>query len=38
MASIEAFAAGQPVVLRAPDDPASQAYRSLAAYLAGRLE
>ena len=37
-ASVEAFAAGQPVVLRSPDDPAAQAYRSLAAYLAGRLE
>ena len=37
-ASVEAFAAGQPVVLRSPDDPAAQAYRSLAAYLAGRFE
>ena len=37
-ASVEAFAAGQPVVLRSPDDPAAQAYRSLAAHLAGRLE
>ena len=37
-ASVEAFAAGQPVVLRAPDDPAAQAYRALAEYVAGRLE
>jgi chromosome partitioning protein len=36
-ASIDAFAAGQPVVLRAPDDPAAQAYRALAELLAGRL-
>jgi chromosome partitioning protein len=36
-ASIDAFAAGQPVVLRAPDDPAAQAYRALAEHLAGRL-
>jgi chromosome partitioning protein len=36
-ASIDAFAAGQPVVLRSPDDPAAQAYRALADYLAGRL-
>ena len=33
MASIEAFAAGQPVVLRSPDDPAAQAYRRLAELL-----
>ena len=37
-ASVDAFAAGQPVVLRAPDDPAAQAYRALAAHLAGKLE
>jgi chromosome partitioning protein len=36
-AAIDAFAAGQPLVLRAPDDPASQAYTALAAKLAGRL-
>jgi chromosome partitioning protein len=37
-ASIDAFAAGQPVVLRSPNDPAAVAYRTLADYLAGRLE
>jgi chromosome partitioning protein len=37
-ASIDAFAAGQPVVLRAPDDAAAQAYRALADHLAGQLE
>ena len=37
-ASIEAFAAGQPLVLRAPDDPAALAYKALAEYLAGKLE
>ncbi|MEP6494047.1 MAG: ParA family protein [bacterium] len=36
-ASIEAFGAGQPVVLRVPDDPAAQAYRALADYLGPRL-
>lgn len=36
-ASVDAFAAGQPVVVRAPDDPAAHAYRTLAEYLAGRL-
>lgn len=36
-ASVDAFAAGQPVVLRTPDDPAAQAYRALAEYVAGRL-
>ena len=36
-ASVDAFAAGQPVVLRTPDDPAAIAYRSLAEYIAGRL-
>ena len=33
----EAFAAGQPVVLRAPSDPGSQAYIHLAALLAERF-
>jgi chromosome partitioning protein len=37
-ASIDAFAAGQPLVLRSPSDPASLAYGALADYLAGRLE
>jgi chromosome partitioning protein len=36
-ASIDAFAAGQPVVLRTPDDPAALAYRALAEYLAERI-
>jgi chromosome partitioning protein len=36
-ASFDACAAGQPVVLRTPDDPAAQAYRALADYVAGRL-
>jgi len=33
----EAFAAGQPVVLRDPSDPAAQAYVNLATLLAARL-
>lgn len=33
MASIDAFAAGQPVTLRAPDDPAARAYARLAELL-----
>lgn len=37
-ASIDAFAAGQPVVLRSPHDPAAEAYRALADHLAGKLE
>ena len=37
MASIDAFAAGQPVVLRAPADPASQAYTRLAEILDPKL-
>jgi chromosome partitioning protein len=37
MASIDAFAAGQPVVLRSPDDPASLAYVRLAELLEARL-
>jgi chromosome partitioning protein len=36
-ASVDAFAAGQPVVLRSPHDPAAEAYRALADHLAGRL-
>jgi chromosome partitioning protein len=36
-ASVDAFAAGQPVVLRAPSDPAAMAYNTLAEYIAGRL-
>lgn len=35
-ATVEAFAAGQPVVLRSPDDPASAAYTALAEALARR--
>ena len=38
MASIDAFAAGQPVVLRSPDDPASQAYTRLAELLDPKLQ
>lgn len=34
----DAFGAGQPVVLRAPADPAAQAYVNLATILAGRFE
>ena len=34
----EAFAAGQPVVLRDPGDAASQAYVNLAAQLADRFQ
>jgi len=37
-ASVDAFAAGQPVVLRTPDDPAAQAYFTLAEQLEGRLQ
>jgi chromosome partitioning protein len=37
-ASSDAFAAGQPVVLRAPADAASQAYVNLATLLAERFE
>jgi chromosome partitioning protein len=36
-AAAEAFAAGQPVVLRAPGDPASQGYINLATLLAERF-
>ena len=38
IASTEAFAAGQPVVLREPADAASQAYVNLATVLAERFE
>lgn len=38
MASIDAFAAGQPVVLRSPDDPAAQAYTRLAELLGPKLQ
>lgn len=37
-ATVEAFAAGQPVVLRSPDDPASVAYIALAEALARRAQ
>jgi len=37
MASIDAFAAGQPVVLRAPSDPAARGYSQLAELLEPRL-
>jgi chromosome partitioning protein len=37
MASIDAFAAGQPVVLRSPEDPAALAYARLAEQLEARL-
>lgn len=37
MASIDAFAAGQPVILRSPDDPAAVAYSRLAELLDARL-
>ena len=37
VATADAFAAGQPVVLRSPDDDASVAYRPVAAVLDGRL-
>jgi chromosome partitioning protein len=37
-ATVEAFAAGQPVVLRSPDDPASLAYTALAEALVRRAE
>ena len=38
MAAVDAFAAGQPVVLRSPSDPAAKAYTTLAALLAERLK
>ena len=37
-ATVEAFAAGQPVVLRSPDDPATAAYTALAEALVRRAE
>jgi chromosome partitioning protein len=37
MASIDAFAAGQPIVLRSPDDPAASAYQRLADLLEPKL-
>jgi chromosome partitioning protein len=37
-ASVDAFAVGQPLVLRAPDDAAAQAYDELASQLAARLQ
>ena len=37
MASIDAFAAGQPIVLRSPEDPAARAYLRLAELLEPRL-
>ena len=38
MASIDAFAAGQPVVLRSPDDAAARAYTRLAEVLDRKLQ
>ena len=38
MASIDAFAAGQPVILRSPDDPAARAYTRLAELLDAKLQ
>jgi chromosome partitioning protein len=38
MASIDAFAAGQPVILRSPDDPAARAYTRLAELLDSKLQ
>ena len=38
MASIDAFADGQPVVLRSPDDPAARAYTRLAELLDSKLQ
>mgnify|MGYP001617654304 CR=1 FL=1 len=37
IAAVEAFAAGQPVVLRTPSDAAAQAYVNLATILSERL-
>jgi chromosome partitioning protein len=37
VAAVDAFAAGQPVVLRTPSDAAAQAYVNLATILAERL-
>lgn len=38
VAAADAFSAGQPVVLRDPDDPSAQAYVALADLLADRLQ
>jgi chromosome partitioning protein len=38
VATADAFAAGQPVVVRTPADPAAQAYVNVATFLAERLE
>jgi cellulose biosynthesis protein BcsQ len=38
VASVDAVAAGQPVVLRAPNDGASRAYIALADELSARLQ
>lgn len=38
LATVEAFAAGQPVVLRSPEDPAAVAYTALADALASRAQ
>ena len=38
MASIDAFAAGQPIILRSPDDPAAKAYQRLAELLDPKLQ
>jgi chromosome partitioning protein len=37
VAAADAFAAGQPVVLRAPGDDAAQAYVNVATLLADRI-
>jgi chromosome partitioning protein len=37
LGALDAFAAGQPVVLRTPEDPASRAYVQLATVLAERF-
>jgi cellulose biosynthesis protein BcsQ len=37
LATVESLAAGQPVVLRSPDDPAAIAYTALAQALESRL-
>lgn len=38
MASIDAFAAGQPIILRSPDDAAAKAYQQLAELLDPKLQ
>jgi chromosome partitioning protein len=37
-ATVESFAAGQPVVLRSPEDPAALAYTALAEALLSRVQ